>query len=96
MSTRSLRKESSLEKRHSTPWATTYSTTSVAVLMIISMLLPCENSRRKLDVPMTMSSPWTPVSRAFLTSSMWQRTWVRILAFLRPSLQMVLQSSYDC
>src|SRR5712672_551105 len=59
------------------------------------MSLPCENSRRKEDVPMTTSTPSTPVSTAMRASSIWQRMWVRILAF-RPSLQMASQSRRDC
>ena len=46
-------------------------------------------------MPMTTSTPSTPVSTAMRASSIWQRMWVRILAF-RPSLQMASQSFRDC
>lgn len=47
------------------------------------MSLPWECSLRYDEVPMTTSTPSTPVSTAILASSMWQRTWVRILAYHR-------------
>ena len=34
--------------------------TSIAVLVMYAMSLPCENSRRKDEVPMTTSTPSTP------------------------------------
>ena len=100
-STRSDLKESSLETRFlnsvthvknwinshrtSRPFDLTNSITSRAVLVMYAMSLPCECSRRKLDVPITISlnlvkhveqicqcithKPSTPVSTAILASS---------------------------
>jgi hypothetical protein len=59
------------------------------------MSLPWENSRSRLLVPKTTSMPSAPVSMASLASSMWQRTWVRILVF-SPRLAMRSRSARLC
>lgn len=44
-----------------------YAMTSRACLVMAAMSLPCECSRRKLEVPMTTSTPYTPQSHAIET-----------------------------
>ena len=59
-STKSDRNESSEEKRTSMPLDLTKLITSIAVLVMYVMSFPCENSRRKEEVPITTSTPSTP------------------------------------
>ena len=73
-------------------WLRMKVSTSAAMSMTSSMLLPWLNWRSCDEVPMTTSSPSTPVSSAILASSLWQRMWVRMRA-CRPSPTIVLTSS---
>ena len=62
-------------------WLRIQVSTSAAMSMISSMLLPWLNWRNCDEVPITTSSPFTPVSNATAASSLWQRMWVRMRAF---------------
>ncbi|KAH3668644.1 hypothetical protein OGAPHI_002398 [Ogataea philodendri] len=88
--------ESSVLNRTSRPLLLTNSITSIADLVIYDMSLPCECCLKKLEVPMKIFTPSTPVSTATLASCMWHLICVRILDVFNPNLQMASTSSRAC